>query len=255
MDSEADRLLGSAKQFLVEALRNHEAKKNAFAILHGVTAAELVLKARLARVHPTLIRKNIDSKRLLAEHTVMLGDLPQRLANLGVALDAKSAEMIRRFATWRNEIVHHLPSYEEQHARSQVPALLDFLADYLDAELDMPLKSFLPLELFRVASDELEKWKRVVAAAVERAQAEGEPLSEACSDCGTNNVLSVRDCERLFCHLCGSTRYCRVPCSQCDRLTMVRFPADDKMEYYCERCTDAAGDAWVTMQEDMRRGK
>ena len=38
-------LLKSAKQFLIEALGNHRDQKRNFAILHAVTAAELVAQA------------------------------------------------------------------------------------------------------------------------------------------------------------------------------------------------------------------
>lgn len=60
-------ILSSAKEFLIEALRNYSDKKLNFAIAHSVTATELVLKERLARIHPTLISKNIDSKDLIRE--------------------------------------------------------------------------------------------------------------------------------------------------------------------------------------------
>jgi HEPN domain-containing protein len=42
-------LLSSAKQFLIEALENHNNGKHDFAIVHAVTAAELLLKERLAK--------------------------------------------------------------------------------------------------------------------------------------------------------------------------------------------------------------
>ena len=251
---EADGLLESAKGFLVEALSNHERGKNSFAILHGVIAAELVLKARLARVHQTLIRKNIDAKDLGREQTVGLRDLPQRLMNLGLALAANEAEMIGRFAAWRNEIVHHLPSYEERLARSQVPALLNFIAEYFDRELDTPLRSFLPRELYRVANDELEKWKRIVAGAVERAQGDGHPLEDTCPDCGARGVLSVREGRQVYCHLCESTNYRFDRCSQCGRQTAVTFSDYDEGNY-CKECVEAAGDAWTSMQDEIRRGK
>ena len=65
-------ILSSAKQFLIEALENHAARKWNFAIVHAVTAVELVLKERLARIHPALIFKNIDALGFRDTSTVSL---------------------------------------------------------------------------------------------------------------------------------------------------------------------------------------
>ena len=54
-------LINSAKEFLIEALDSYKCHKYNFAILHAVTAAELVLKERLIRINPSLIYKNIDA--------------------------------------------------------------------------------------------------------------------------------------------------------------------------------------------------
>ena len=54
-------LLTSAVEFLVEAFSNIETHKPRFAIVHAVTSAELILKERLARIHPNLIFQNIDA--------------------------------------------------------------------------------------------------------------------------------------------------------------------------------------------------
>lgn len=252
---ESSRLLGSAKQFLVEALDNHSAGKNAFAIMHGVTAAELVIKARLARVHPILIRKNIDARNIGEERTAALADIPQRLENLGLGIGADGTRLIRLFASWRNEIVHHFASFDERAVRAQVPTLLNFIAEYLDRELDAPLRSFLPLRLYKTANKELEKWRVIVAAAAARAKAEAEPLEEACPDCGARGVLTVREENQVFCHLCDSTSFMYDRCSQCGRRTLINFSRVPDSEHFCIECIDAAGEAWLSMQEDIRRGK
>src|SRR6266536_2855724 len=124
-------LLSSAKEFLVEALANYKDRKYQFAIVHAVTATELVLKERLLRVNPALIFKNIDSTRLTNEQTIALGQIPQRLANLGMPLDTAEAVLIRTFAGWRNQIVHHMPVFDPKMADHQLPKLLDTLALFL----------------------------------------------------------------------------------------------------------------------------
>jgi hypothetical protein len=99
-------LLPSAQAFLAEALRNHGASRLQFAIVHAVTATELVLKERLARIHPALVLRNVDTKDPSREHTVALSAIPQRLANLAAGLGTAEARMVGTFAEWRNEIVH-----------------------------------------------------------------------------------------------------------------------------------------------------
>ncbi len=247
-------LLTSAKQFLVEALSNHRDRKRSFAILHAVTAAELLLKERLARIHPTLIFKNIDTRNFRGEQTISLSNLPHRLINLGVTMDPEEANLIATFGEWRNQIVHHISTFDDRTADTQLPRLLDFLAVFLRRELNTPLEDFLPKPLYKTASALLREWERVVQKARVQAQAEGRVLSEACPDCGTNGVLSLREEKRVFCHLCSSLQYHYDRCTQCGRQTVSRFSSLDDGNY-CERCIEDAGDQYIQMLKDIERGK
>jgi hypothetical protein len=254
MNNSDQTLLTSAKQFLVEALGNHGHGKRNFAILHAVTAAELVLKERLRRIHPSLIYSNIDAKSFRREQTISLNKLPQRLLNLGVHLDPQEAEIVRTFAEWRNQIVHHMPSFDEKAADRQLPQLLNFLAVFLRRELGTPLEDFLPKTLYRTVSDLLHEWERVVQNACAKAEAEGSVLLEVCPDCGAAGVLCLRDEKRVFCHLCGTQQYHYDRCTQCGRQTMIRFSRFDEGNY-CGRCIDDAGDRYIQMLIDIERGK
>ena len=247
-------LLTSAKQFLIEALGNHRDRKRNFAILHAVTAAELVLKERLARIHPTLIFKNIDAASFRGVQTISLSNLPQRLINLDVRVEPKEAELITTFAKWRNQIVHHMPLFDKKAADKQLPRLLDFLAVFLRRELDTPLEDFLPKSLYRTASALLREWERIVQEARAQAQAEGGVLSEACPDCGAAEVLCLRDEKRVFCHLCATKQYRYDRCTQCGRITVSRFSSLDDGNY-CDSCINAAGDQYIQMLIDIERGK
>ena len=247
-------LLTSAKKFLVEALGNHRDRKWSFAILHAVTAAELVLKERLARIHPSLIFRNIDARSFRGEQTISLNKLPQRLSNLGVQVDPKEAELIATFAEWRNQIVHHMPSFDEKAADRQLPRLLDFLAVFLRRELGTPLEDFLPKSLYRTALALLREWGRVVQNARAQAEAEGSVLSKTCPDCGTAGVLCLREEKRVICHLCASQQYRYDRCTQCGRQTVSRFSSLDTGNY-CDRCIEDAGDQYIQMLIDIERGK
>jgi hypothetical protein len=253
MDSDQS-LLTSARQFLIEALGNHRDRKRNFAILHAVTATELVLKERLARIHPTLIYKNIDAPNFQGVQTISLTNLPQRLINLDVSMEPKEAQLISTFAKWRNQIVHHMPVFDEKAADKQLPRLLDFLAVFLRRELNTPLEDFLPKSLYKTASTLLREWKRVVQEAKVKAQAAGSVLSEACPDCGAAEVLCLRDEKRVFCHLCATKHYRYNQCTQCGRKTVSRFSSFDDGNY-CDSCINDAGDQYIQMLIDIERGK
>lgn len=235
-------LLESAKRFLVESLVNYRDHKNDFAIVHAVTAAELVLKERLARIHPALIYRNID-KPLPKAQTVSLRDLPQRLHNLGVTVDGKEIE---KFAEWRNEIVHHAPSFDERTARGQLPRLLDFVAVFLRRELDTPLETFLPKDLYETALGYLDDWQKVVSTATEKAIQEGNVIDDDCPVCTARGVLCRLDEDKVYCHLCAS--WCGfVPCHDCGRMGLTTETWFQ--QYICDDCFN------TSYQDDLRRGK
>jgi hypothetical protein len=191
-------LHSSAKKILIEALVNYRDRKRNFAILHAVTATELVLKERLSKIHPTLIYRNIDAAGFQNVLTLSLANLPQRLINFGVRMERKEIRLISTFAKWRNQIVHHMPLFDERAADKQFPRLLDFLVVFMRRELNTPLEEFLPKSLYKTALTLLKEWGRVTQEAELEAQAEGSVLSESCPDCGAAEVLCLRDDKRVF---------------------------------------------------------
>lgn len=247
-------ILSSAKQFLLEALENHGSRKHSFAILHAVTAVELVLKERLARIHPALIFKNIDIQGFKDASTVSLSHLPQRLRNLGVHLGADEVALIKTVAGWRNDIVHHMPTFDSASVAQQLPRLLDFLSIFLRRELATPIETFLPVELYRTADRLLTDWRTVADAARTRAEQEGGVLEESCPACGGSRVLCLRSEQAVFCHLCGAERYRYDHCTQCGKETISSFARFGE-ENYCDACIDAAGEAYIQSQIDIERGR
>jgi hypothetical protein len=246
-----DSLLGSAQEFLSEALRDFAGGRLNFAIVHAVTALELVLKERLRLVNPALVFRNIDSQALGNENTVSLGRIPQRLENLGLPLGREQARLIRRIAGWRHEIVHHMPTFDSSHARRQLPLLLDFIAGYLRRELATPLEDFLPRELFPTASQLLDDWRTAVDAAREKAAAAGDvlPLSR-CPRCGGIEVVcQATDCS-AHCHLCDADMAVADRCVQCGSETLLAFDSGPEGNI-CDSCLDAAGDAYASWLTDV----
>jgi hypothetical protein len=247
-------LLSSAKQFLIESLQNHNDGKHNFAIVHAVTAAELLLKERLARIHPALIFRNVDAPTFRGEQTVSLTKLPQRLNNFGVEIGAQDTKLVAKFAEWRNQIVHHMPSFDTKAAESQLPQLLDFLAAFLRSELETLLEDFLPKAMFKTAGVLLKEWERVVEQARAQAQKEGNILSDPCPACGATAVLCLRSEKRVFCHVCEAKRYHYDRCTQCGEQTVSSFSYFDEGNW-CHSCLQDIGDNYIQTLMDIERGK
>lgn len=247
-------LLVSAQEFLVESLRNFSDHKPRFAIVHAVTATELVLKERLARLNPALILRNIDTMAPQKEQTVSLRALPQRLANLGLPLGSRQCQLIATIIQWRNQIVHHMPEFDTKSVQRQLPQLLEFLADFLRTELGTPLESFLPRALYKFAHRLLADWQRAVAAAQERASQEGGVIPDTCPQCGSSAVMCLRDSPAVHCHLCKATLYRCDRCDGCGRATVISYEPHEGYNF-CADCIDAAGDQHIQMQIDIERGR
>ncbi len=197
-------LLESALVFLGESLRSFRSGSLTFAILHVTTAVELVLKERLARVHPNLIFKTLDSEKLDRSKTVGLYELPFRLSHFGVQTNESELATIRDVAKWRNEIVHHTPTYDRNSAIARLGEVYNFLASFLVNQLKVDLKSAISADLYKTASELLSEWKGVIAEARGRAIESGEtPRSETCPACGADGVLTEDADGTIRCHLCG----------------------------------------------------
>jgi hypothetical protein len=255
MSIQDESLLPSVQEFLAESLRNLRDDRLSLAILHAVTATELILKERLRRLSPALILRDIDTKNPQRAQTVSLAALPHRLSNLGQPLASEDAQLVCDIAEWRHQIVHYLPAYDSALAARQLPKLLDFLATQLRTELGTPLEAFLEKKLYRDASRYIGDWHNAVMDARERAAAAGDVVVRGvCPHCGGVEVMSHVDQSTLLCHLCHSNAYVCDSCIGCGRKMIVSYEPDPWGEY-CDSCLEAAGDQYAEMESDLRRGK
>ena len=247
-------LLSSAQKFLAESLSNVGDQKLGLAIVHAVTATELVLKEQLARVNPGLILEDIDGRARAKRRTVGLRVHPQRLANLGMPLTPLQTQLIADFADWRNEVIHDAPAFDPPTVRRQLPQLLDFIAGFLRTEFSTPLETFLPKSMFKIADQLLGDWKTAVAAAQSSAEREGGILADACPRCGSTSVMNLLADNAVHCHLCGAALYRLDTCDGCGKRTVTSY-APTEGENFCDQCIEDAGDQYIQMQIDIARGK
>lgn len=205
-------------------------------------------------MNPALILKNIDTKIPQAEQTVSLGALPRRFANLGMELAPKEAKLIRDVAEWRHAIVHHMPTFDPSMAKRQLPLLLDFLAIFLRNELNTPLETFLSKNMYKDANRLLADWQTAAQMARSDAAKEGNVSTDTCPRCGASDVMSLKADTAVYCHLCGADLYQCEKCDSCGRRTVTSYQPSEG-ENFCDKCIDDAGDAYVEMQAEIRRGK
>ncbi len=231
-------LLDAAKLFLIESLQDFERGKLQFSILHAVTATELLLKERLSKIHPNLIYARIDSRQVVQENTVGLRDLPQRLMNLGVTLSEDERNVIVKVAKWRHEIVHHMPTYTEEHAIANLGLLYDFLSQFIEREMHLAFNEIIPKGSYRTANRLLKEWGKVTEKVRRKAKAEGyvvDPSME-CPECGGAGVVTIRG-DKGFCHLCGSYLHFG-ECPLCHKPALhVALYFDDKV--YHPKCAES----------------
>ena len=226
-----------------------------FAILHGVTATELALKARLARIHPNLIYQSIDKPTILRQRTIRLSDVPNRLKNLGVSVNEKDATLIMQVAVWRNEIVHHTSTFDAADAKNKLGSLYDFLASFLRRELGQRVQDLIPRDLYRLMNGLVTDWKKVIKEAEQLAHKEGQVAADdPCPNCGVKGVVCRRNGHEAFCHLCNlDLSYGR--CEGCGRTGFWSTPEVALGREFCDDCLEAAGDQAAEFLMDMERGE
>lgn len=255
-----NEVLKSAKEFLIESLINYRQKcKINFAILHAVTATELLLKARLMRINENLIYKNIDAASVAGEFTVGLRQLPHRLANLGVDIGKDATELIKSVAEWRNEIVHFMPTFTHEVAKSHLAQLFNFSGTFLRTEFSTNLKTFLPKDLFKTVNGLMNDWQSIVSHAQKEAATKGNVVTLPCPVCNAERTMSIGSEGRsLYCHLCESTHEYG-QCKDCERMDIGSWDPYEPDEFFCNRCQSVRIqyelDRHESLLDDIRRGK
>jgi len=245
-------LLNSSRKFLVEALRSYSRNELEFAIIHAITATELLMKERLARIHPNLIYSSIDTQKIEREMTVSLAKLPDRLRNLDIPISTDDSDLIHEVRRWRNQILHHESTFSKQSAIAKLRRIFDFIARFLVAELGEDLKDFLPRDLYQLANDVMQEWQSVLTKARQAASDKGNVLSDLpCPSCGGFSVVTQRDESNAYCHLCQIDLLIG-PCAFCGKeaLTEPSVEAQEEEVYHYECLDHYARDYLAFLMED-----
>jgi hypothetical protein len=213
-------LLESSFKFLRQSIWEYHHEEYSFSIIHCITSIELALKERLSRIHENLIFQNLDKEVHHNSKTVGIKGAIVRLRNLGVNINQDAIELIHSVREWRNQVIHHIPQYDNKKAAENLGAVLNFLATFMSNELDINLKGVLETELYSIASNLLDEWESLIEVAMEKASETGRTvLPISCPTCSTMEVVTKINAKEAYCHFC-EINLLMGPCEICGELAL-----------------------------------
>lgn len=241
----------SIKMFITESLCNYNnPAKTGFAILHAIIAVELALKERLSVINPQLIYEDINSKRR-NKNTLSLSKLPLRLKNSGVTLNENDRKLISDIAKWRNDLVHNIPTHNNNSAKRKIGKLFDFIFSFLSKELNKEITEIM-------SSAQISSMKRIISEAndlIEDAKQKaiknsGQEYRYPCNECHEQFV--VGECAgTIFCFLCNQPRQ-KQYCQSCEK-SLYFYAGSDSEDSICKECVEDAGDEYISCLIDSAR--
>lgn len=248
-------LLDSAKVFLVASLDDYSRKKITFSILHAMIAVELLLKERLNRVDDELIFRKDKSGKARKDRTVDMREIPRLLATSEIVLSESESSLIRKVGNWRNAIVHHVPTHDNQAAKAHLDVLYNFIIRFLKAQLGVDVKDFLGGKHFAHLQEDITELKGMADAARQKAHDSGRPDDKyACSECDRVGVVEIGDEENAYCHYCEMDLVTAI-CAECESAIHSYKTANSCDEKHCADCIERAGDLYIERLIDQQRAK
>ena len=192
---------------------------------------ELILKERLARIHPAFVYKDVDTFRSKKGFTVSADGARKRLEKVGdVAFSDADRTTLKNCTAIRNVIEHFEFELSEAEAEVIIGRVLSFVITFSQEELDLEWRDELMRndswpKLLELSEFWLERSK-IVEAEIEK----NEIPTETCPTC----LIETFDMDELTCRLCGHKEE-PVECAMCKEQFLESL-ADDPEVGLCRRC-------------------
>lgn len=162
--------------------------------------------------------------------------------------------VIRNVSEWRHEIVHHMSTYSHQHATNNLGLLYDFLLRFLENELQLEFRKFIPKSAFKIVDGLLKEWGNVTKEAKQKALEEGRVVQfQECPICGILGTICLREDNKAFCHLCESDLEVG-ECPICHRQA-IDINSDFEGNIYHPSCLDDIGQYYAEMWIEAQLNK
>ncbi len=214
-----------------------------YTVLHVFHAAELFLKARLAKAHPLLIYQKPEDPPEKA-HTVDFQTAIKRLHNLGVALP--SLDGLTQLRRLRNAIEHHRVVGNRQEIGAYVGLALRFLEGFVERELNISLKERLGagvyeamMSLLYTYQERVEKAKQSIEELLPKGQERLDYQTLICEECGEGTVIfpdPTTEPEKVHCFFCNAQFFTKI-CERCDKVSLSSRHLEDD-DLICQDCWD-----------------
>ncbi|WP_375228418.1 hypothetical protein [Roseobacter sp. S98] len=214
MSDVSDHLVRSAKFFSAEAVRNSIEASNGsterwqLGVLHIVTALEHSAKAALAKVHPSLIRQNLENPNT----TVGIESAFERLADReirGIAFSTNDKKRLRTAVRLRNDVAHGSTRLNDMALAAKFYEVYAFQREFLKFHLQVDVREFLSTAEY----EEISRNQQSSDALMSRAQGAVREDDEIflCVDC-FEELSAFRE-NRFICLFCHHEE----PAAFCDR--------------------------------------
>lgn len=233
-DSTLDELICKTEKLLKLSVKDFGDDDFQMSIVHGVTALEMILKARLWRVNRGLVLEDLDGRRRPGK-TVSLSWIPKRLENCNMALEKEECDLIGQLIDYRNDVVHFILS-GPRNLRALALEMFDFVAKLLNDHFGRDMRSKVPTvrgATFRAIIADLAKKKKVARVA---AKSEGIVVPLACPICRVRGGVCLRATTHYdaYCHYCkNNLRY--QACGYCKKMMLSNDVSDYRLIH--ERCS------------------
>ena len=231
--------LGHAVEHLTspEGIRICDYKRVIRDLAHAV---ELLLKEKLARIHPSFIWENIDKYPSSTALKISTDKAIDRLLRLGnIQLPVNQISTIKACKGLRNNIEHYEFEYDEKEAKAIIGRILSFIFDFSDRYLGLHLhEEFKKDDTWNALIDIYEFWEAYGQVLGKQLSEQGRQIVD-CGLCGAQTF----DIEKSCCELCGN-RDDQVECNKCHEIVLESYA--DEIEYI-EGDSDMESPAYSTV--------
>ncbi len=204
-----------------------------YAILHVAQAAELFLKARLAKEHPLLIYDE-PWQNGVNGRTVNMDTAMKRLLAAGVKLSSEQQDHVKSLQGYRNRIQHHCISECKGSVKVAVGSAIHFVENFVQAELGIVLREKIESDLYRdmlqvtgaYETRRKEAHERLSADLAEVERDGGDYQLYDCPECGEHETAPYPDPRKGVlgpeCYVCGAQVELN-DCAMCGARTQSTF--------------------------------
>lgn len=222
-----------------------ESRKFKYAVLNIYHGVELILKERLARIHPLLIYTNIDADNVRDTNTVSLGQIIKRLRNTGIDLDKDFIETIKTIQTFRNCIQHYKFELDVSKVEVLIGKVIKQIIPFLEEELDFKLQDELDEDIYKVLLRAVYSYeerlklanKRIAELLSLRPKDQLDYEKHICPYCDEEAVvISLGDRDLwVTCQFCRERSFVN-RCERCENVILL--DSENYSPIYCDNCLD-----------------